>query len=301
MATMATSDDTPAPGGWSYEEAFSRNLGLISPEEQEKLRNSRVAIGGMGGVGGIHLIAMARLGIGRFTIADPDSFDTVNFNRQYGAMIRNLGRGKAEAMADEARQINPELDLRVFSEAITPENVDDFLADADIVVDGIDFFNIEARRLIFREARNRGLWAVTAGPIGFGTAWLSFDPNGMSFDRYFDLNDRMDRLDQLVAFAVGITPKAPHLKYTDLSRVNPNTGAAPSVGLACHLASGALATEVHKILLNHTPIYAVPYTCQFDARRYKLLKVRLRCGNRHLWQRVKRHVLKKRMKALQER
>ena len=55
---------------WSYEEAFSRNLGLINPQEQEKLRKSRVAIAGMGGIGGINLMTLARLGIGAFRIAD---------------------------------------------------------------------------------------------------------------------------------------------------------------------------------------------------------------------------------------
>ena len=92
---------------WSYAEAFKRNRGLITEEEQEKLRNSRVAIAGMGGVGGVHLVTLARLGIGKFTIADPDVFEVANFNRQYGATISNVGRNKAEAMAEAALDINP--------------------------------------------------------------------------------------------------------------------------------------------------------------------------------------------------
>src|SRR5436190_7249977 len=76
---------------WSYEEAFRRNRGLCTDNEQHILRNSRVAIAGMGGVGGVHLVTLARLGVGKFTIADPDSFDVVNFNRQYGATMSNLG------------------------------------------------------------------------------------------------------------------------------------------------------------------------------------------------------------------
>ena len=64
-------------------------------------------------------MTLARLGVGRFSIADPDTFETANFNRQYGATLRNLGRGKAEAMAQESLQVNPELDVRVFRERIT--------------------------------------------------------------------------------------------------------------------------------------------------------------------------------------
>jgi molybdopterin/thiamine biosynthesis adenylyltransferase len=131
-----------------------------------------------------------------------------NFNRQYGASVRTLGQNKALAMAEEARAINPELELKVFSEAITRENIDALLDGVDLVLDGIDFFALPTRRLVFAAARRRGLWALTAGPIGSCAAWLVFDPAGMSFDEYFDLNDGMDRADQLVAFLTGLTPRA---------------------------------------------------------------------------------------------
>src|SRR5262249_35202597 len=150
------------------------------------LRGCRVAIAGMGGVGGIHLVTLARLGIGKFAIADPDCFETANFNRQYGANLRTLGKNKALTMKEGVLAINPDLDVRAFPEAIGADNVDAFLEDVDVLVDGIDFFALEARRLLFREARRRGIWAVTAGPIGLSTAWLTFAPDGMSFDDYFD-------------------------------------------------------------------------------------------------------------------
>jgi molybdopterin/thiamine biosynthesis adenylyltransferase len=283
---------------WSYEEAFSRHDGLVNRAEQDRLRRSRVAIVGMGGVGGIHLATLARLGIGAFHIADPDCFEVANFNRQYGATTQTVGRSKAEVMADQARAINPELDIRCLPEAITPQNVAGFLDGVDVVVDGIDFFAIEARRLVFREARRRGIWAVTAGPIGFSAAWMAFAPTGMSFDRYFDLHDGMDRLDQLVAFAVGLTPRATHLEYLDLSRVNLRSGTGPSVGLACHLCSGVAAAEVVKILLQRSPILAAPWYFQFDAYRQLLRKGRLLWGNRHPLQRLKRWYLRRRLRPL---
>src|SRR5262245_41961302 len=172
---------------WSYETAFVRNLGLINPTEQQKLRQCRVAIVGMGGVGGIHLVTLARLGIGRFTIADPDIFEVANFNRQYGANVETVGRLKTEVMAEIARAINPEVEIRSFTDPIGTHNAAAFLQDADLFVDGIDFFAIDVRRLLFRQAASQGIYAITAGPIGFSTAWLVFKPVGMSFDRYFDL------------------------------------------------------------------------------------------------------------------
>ncbi|MBN1912438.1 MAG: ThiF family adenylyltransferase [Pirellulales bacterium] len=288
-------ENTPnqvAPGqthpSWDYDEAFSRQRGLIDTEEQERLRRSRVAIVGMGGVGGVHLITLARAGVGAFCIADPDTFEVANFNRQYGASLQNVGRNKAAAMAREALDINPELDLRVFETAIDAGNIGEFLDGADVFIDGMDFFNIEARRLLFKEARRRGIWAVTAGPIGFSTAWLTFDPNGMTFDEYFNLNDQMDRLDQLIAFAVGLTPRMTHLPYMDLREVSIQDKTGPSASLACQLASGVAAAETLKMLLGRRPIRAVPWYSQFDAYRQILRHGRLRGGNRHPWQRFKR-------------
>lgn len=293
VGTIVTPGQVVDTGAFSYQEAFARHRGLFNPEEQKRLCSSRVAIAGMGGVGGIHLITLARLGIGAFNIADPDYFELVNFNRQYGATLRSLRQGKAEVMAEEARAVNPELQLRVFSEAITPENVSEFLDGVDVFVDGIDFFDIDARRLAFREARRRGIWAITAGPIGFSAAWLVFSPTGMSFDDYFDLNDTMDRAAQLVAFFVGLTPRATQRGYLDLSQVDPQAGKGPSAGLACHLCSGVVAAEIVKILLGRSPIRPAPWYFQFDAYRQKLCKGRLHGGNRHLWQRAKRRILRK--------
>ena len=278
---------------WDYNDAFSRNLGLISEKEQQTLRNSRVAIAGMGGVGGIHLLTLARLGIGHFTIADPDEFEVANFNRQAGATTNAIGRNKAEELADRARAINPEVQIDVFPEAIGPTNVDQFLSGADALIDGIDFFEIGARRLIFKEARQRGIWLVIAGPIGFSTAWLTFDPNGLEFERYFDFNDNQSHLEQVIAFAVGLTPKATHIPYIDLNHVSLQDRVGPSAGLACQLCAGVAASETLKILLRRGKLRPAPYFHQFDAYRQKLRRGHLLWGNRNPIQRFKRHILRR--------
>jgi molybdopterin/thiamine biosynthesis adenylyltransferase len=280
--------------GWTYEEAFRRNRGLITEAEQQRLRDSRVAIAGMGGVGGVHLATLARLGIGKFTIADPDVFEVANFNRQYGATVSNLGRNKAEAMAEAALDIDPQLDIRVMPTGVGPDNIGQFLDGADLFVDGLDFFSIEVRRLVFRRAADRGIWSVTAGPLGFSTAWLAFDPQGMSFDRYFDLDDRMGRLEQLVAFAVGLTPRATHLAYMDLSQASIKDKTGPSASLACQLASGVAGAYAVQILLGKGPIAAAPIFHQFDPWRGVYRKGRLYFGNRGPIQRLKRKILARR-------
>ena len=66
---------------FDYAIAFSRNIGWLTEAEQQTLRGKRVAIAGMGGVGGFHLLTLARLGIEKFTIADLDTFELANFNQ----------------------------------------------------------------------------------------------------------------------------------------------------------------------------------------------------------------------------
>ncbi|HCZ17310.1 MAG: putative adenylyltransferase/sulfurtransferase MoeZ [Candidatus Accumulibacter phosphatis] len=293
-AAAPSADNRLLPGSgsvWSYQEAFSRNLGLITPAEQEKLRTSRVAVVGLGGVGGIDLVALARLGIGKFTIADPDVFETRNTNRQYGATLSAEGRFKADVMCQIVHDINPEADIRVFREPIGQGNADAFLEGANVMVDGIDAFEIGLRRLLFRKARERGIHALGAGPVGFSTVWVIFDPHGVTFDRYFDLSDQMDKVESFVAYVAGMAPSSLQRSYMDLSYLDFENHTGPSAGLACHLASGVIAAEVLKILLARGRIHAAPYYHQFDAYLGRLVRRRLFGGNRNLLQRIKRRWL----------
>lgn len=281
------------PSAWLYREAFKRNYGIITLEEQQILRNSRVAIAGMGGVGGLHLTTLARMGVGKFIIADPDVFEIANFNRQNGATVSNLGRNKAVVMAEMARDINPEIEIEVFSEAIDENNLQSFLDAADVYVDGIDLYAIEVRRKIFRACAERNIWALTAGPMGCSTGWVLFDPQRMSFDRYFDLSDELSELEKLIAFIVGLCPRALHLSHLDTNCVRPEERSAPSVSAGCQLATGVMGTLVMKVLLGRGERLPAPYFHQFDAYRQKLVKAKLRGGNRHPLQRLKRWWLKR--------
>ena len=76
---------------FSYDQAFARNIGWVTCAEQEALRGKRVAIAGLGGVGGSHLLTLACLGIGAFHVSDFETFDLPNFNRQAGHGQRGPG------------------------------------------------------------------------------------------------------------------------------------------------------------------------------------------------------------------
>jgi molybdopterin/thiamine biosynthesis adenylyltransferase len=276
-----------------YEKAFARNIGILTSEEQEKLRYAKVAIAGAGGVGGSHLIGLVRAGIGKFHIADMDRFEIANFQRQCGADMNTLGKNKARVMKEMALAINPHLSIKSFEQGVLPENVDEFLDGADVLIDGIDFFCIDVRRMLFSQARKRGIYAVTAGPLGFGSGLLVFSPEGMSFDEYFDINDEMKTLEQLIAFAVGLAPAAVHMKYLNLGKVDIGAKTGPALISACYLCSSLAITEVLRILLKRKNLKSAPHYFQFDPYEQQYKKGRLFLANRNPIQKLKRWFLMK--------
>ncbi len=270
-----------------YDAAFDRNLGLIADWEQLALRAKRVAIAGMGGVGGVHLLTLARLGIGAFTIADLDQFEFANFNRQAGAMTGTIGRDKAAVLEEMARDINPELHIRRFDNGVTVDTIDDFLAGADLYVDGLDFFVLELRRLVFARCAALGIPAITAAPIGMGTAYIVFDPKGMSFEQYFRLEGQSET-QQRVRFLLGFTPHVMHNAYlVDPARVDLARKRGPSTVAACQLCAGVMAVAALKILLRRGNVRPAPYNHQFDPYPGRFFSTRLRFGNGGPLQRLK--------------
>ena len=270
-------------------EAFSRNIGILTPEEQEKLLGSRVAIAGVGGVGGVHLITLVRQGVGCFHLADFYRFEAANVNRQYGARVPDFGRHKLEVMVEEALRINPYLEIKPFPQGVTYENVDDFLDGVDVVLDGLDFFNFDMRRHLFNRSREKGIYVVTAAPLGFSSAVLVFSPakGAMTFDEYFDIREGMTREDKLLSFGLGVAPGGTHLKYLDFGRIDLNAGEGPSSIVACQLCSSMASMEAVRILLGRTGERVVPRYFQFDPYLGKFRSGRLPRGNRNPVQRAK--------------
>ncbi|ADE16304.1 UBA/THIF-type NAD/FAD binding protein [Nitrosococcus halophilus Nc 4] len=271
-----------------FEEAFSRNIGWLSEWEQQILRTKKVAIAGMGGVGGTHLLTLVRLGVGAFHVADFDIFELPNFNRQVGATVSTISQPKAEVVAQMARDINPELDLTLFPAGINQDNIDAFLKDADLFVDGFDFFVLDMRAQVFARCAELGIPAITAAPIGMGTAYLVFMPGHMTFEEYFRL-EGLPIEQQYVNFLVGLAPKAFHRSYlVDPSRLDLAARRGPSTAMGCQLCAGVTGAEALKILLGRGPIRPAPRYHQYDAYRGKWHLGWLPAGNRNPIQVFKR-------------
>lgn len=287
----------PIRADFDYGLAFSRNTGWITRDEQTILRHKRIAIAGMGGVGGSHLLTLTRLGVGAFHIADFDHFELANFNRQVGAACSTLQQPKAEVLARLARDINPELDLRIFPQGVSTANLPAFLAGVDLYVDGLDFFAIDIRRAMFAACAEAGIPAITAAPLGMGAALLTFVPGGMSFEDYFNLAGQPED-EQLLRFLLGLSPAMPQRGYlVDPSTVDLARHRGPSTPMACDLCAGVAATQALKLLLHRGKALAAPYGLHFDAYRNKLAKTWRPGGNRHPLQRLALHIARKQFGA----
>ncbi|MGB0936520.1 MAG: ThiF family adenylyltransferase [Colwellia sp.] len=281
---------------FNYEEAFSRNIGWVTEEEQQKLRHAKVAIGGLGGVGGDHATVLTRLGIGNFHIADLDDYDVANFNRQAGANMSTLGKPKASVMEETIKGINPEAKIKNFDKGINEHNLDAFLEGVDIYVDSLDIFVLEIRRKVFRRCYEMGIPTITAAPMGMGTAFLVFLPGKMSFDEYFAIvdpsisasKDEIERIfnDNIIRFVIGVSPSVQQRHYlVDRSSVNFLKQKVPSTCMGISLAAGTLCTNVLKLLLKRGNVIHAPYGLHFDAYRNKLIKTWRPWGNKNWLQR----------------
>lgn len=293
MPAVAPIDETR----FSYDEAFSRNLGWVTQGEQLRLKQARVCIAGLGGVGGIYLLTLARLGIGAFAVADFDHFALANFNRQAGATLSALDRPKTDVMLAMARDINPELDIRVFDQGLNEANLEEFVEGADVYLDGLDFFALEIRRRLFALCHRKGIAATTVAPLGMGAALLNFVPGGMSFEEYFRFEGHGED-EQAMRFLVGLSPAMQQMTYlVDPSRVNLKQKRGPSTVIAVQLCSAIAAAQVLKLVLGRGDVVAAPRGLHFDAFRNRLRHTWRPGGNHNPLQRLLLGIVKRRLRA----
>ena len=228
-------------------------------------------------------------------MADFDRFALANFNRQAGATVSSLERPKVDVMIEMARDINPQLDIRVFDRGLDAGNLADFVEGADVYLDGLDFFALDIRRRLFALCWERRIPAVTVAPLGMGAALLNFVPGRMSFEDYFRM-DGHDETEQALRFLVGLSPAMLQMRYlVDPSRVDLRGRRGPSTVIAVQLCSGIAAAQVLKLLLGRGPVVAAPGGLHFDAFRNRLARTWRPGGNGHPLQRLLLKVARRRL------
>jgi molybdopterin/thiamine biosynthesis adenylyltransferase len=182
-----------------YEILTSRNVGLLSQNEQESLRKLKVGIAGCG-MGSFIAESLARLGVGKVIIADPDKVEISNLNRQ-SFYISEVNQNKALTVQQHLRMINPEIDVIAWPEAITAQNIPEFVRKCDIIIDGIDPLpGIHISRQLAQECSNVGKPFLYPIDIGWGALSLSFGFNEIKFEDVVKEGSNTELLNNLVRF-----------------------------------------------------------------------------------------------------
>ena len=123
-------------------------IGELGQEGQERLKRSRVAIAGAGGLGSPIAIYLTAAGIGRIRVIDPDEVALSNLNRQILYWEEDIGRKKVDSARAKLRRLNSAVEIETIPETITKDNVSDLVGECDVIVDGMD--NLPTRYIMNR-------------------------------------------------------------------------------------------------------------------------------------------------------
>ncbi len=177
----------------NYDELISRNIGIFSYSDQNKIKNASISIAGVGGIGGLLAERLVRIGIGSLKISDPGFFERSNFNRQFCADMNSLNKNKAKEIYHALIAINNELHLTYDERGIhSQSDADNLVSDSDIVVDAMDYPLIKESIFLQRAARKNGIYYLFASAIAYGALVVIFEPQGMTLEEYNGLLKDMD-------------------------------------------------------------------------------------------------------------
>lgn len=245
---------------------FERNLGIMTENEIDHLQASRIAIAGCGCIGGFSAELLVRMGIGALNLADPDVFDVSNINRQCSANHLTVGHNKVDALSEHLLQINPKLHIRKLTEGIHSGNVEEFVAQADYVIDAIDYFSFADAVSLHRAARKHNKPIITAVALGFGTSVLCFDPRGVTLEQYIGISEDtpIEQLRGAVFPAAQYSSILPSYATAEKIQGWIESRKIPTISVGQALGPGVLVSKLVLHLLGRQQPQYVPHTFQLQ-------------------------------------
>lgn len=233
-------------GDDKYWEIITRQMPLVSLEEQEKFRNAVITVIGCGGIGGQTIEMLARMGVGEIRLVDEDVFDYTNLNRQALSTLDNIGQDKSEVAAKKVKSLNPYVKVTQFSEHVDESNIEEIIGDSNLVIDALD--NVLTRVIASRTASKLKIpfiHGAVHGTLGQITVFL---PNTKSYEEMFNLpSSNKELTDEVI----------------DELR-NVASGTPPVIGPTPNLVSCMQAMEAYKIITGIGKVMVSPKILTFD-------------------------------------
>jgi molybdopterin/thiamine biosynthesis adenylyltransferase len=274
-------DTTRLRGRYSdslYWERVDRNLGWLgdTPAEQRtrqtRLRDSVIGIVGTGGIGGAVATRLVRMGVRNLKLADPDTFEVSNIQRQLGADLSNVGRNKAEVVAEMAFALTGDVNIDIYPEGITESSAEEFMDGCDYVMDQMEFFQIKNRYALHRAFRqsDRCQFMLKIPTVGHSVIVYKYTRDSMTIEEVYDIPEDAELtpavIRKLMKRAIAEMPSYPTSAmldqwFIDMQRM-PIFGACPP--MAEGILSERLALEILEIP-GITPLPVQPGYAIFDA------------------------------------
>ncbi len=254
-----------------YSQFTERNIDLLTDKQQEILKKSKVAIFGVGGIGGTVAEVLVRSGIGCLDLVDNECYETTNLNRQIFASCATVGSKKVKAAKERLQAINPFLSVSMH-EALNETNVKDIMSRADVAVLAID--KIRPCLIISRTAREQNIPLVEGWAIPFGNVRV-FAKNTPSLEEMYAFNSCEKKLDDISPAEYELMEKKMLMSLEGIQGLDRfyspqlvekifSTGRVPSFAPMVWLTSVLMAIEVIKIILQWEPIAYAPHYAVYD-------------------------------------
>lgn len=233
-------------------ERFDRNLGFMTERDRSTLNNSVVAIAGTGGDGGELAVRLARMGVRKFRLADPENFDIENLNRQEGSNYDTVGRNKAEVVAEVIRGIHKDAEIDLYTDGVNEDNVEEFVSGSDVVIDETEFTQPELGVMIARASRKEDLPVFMGLNVGHGGQVTVYPPWGRTFEEHLGLDPNAS-LEEIAKSEVPVTKWVHYLpKDTDMAVLEATAEgkiSAPSVVTGVGMAANMMTAYVSDFLI----------------------------------------------------
>ena len=266
---------------WSkgYQSLVDRNIGLITVEQQERLRKTTVCVCGVGGIGSPAFEVLVRTGIGQFKIIDKDHFDPTNMNRQIYAFSDTVGRMKVDVAKEFAEKINPEVVVECYT-LVEESNIDAILDGVDIVVLAID--ELKPCLVISRKAREMNIPLVEGWAIPYGNVRV-FTSETPDLEEAYGLPTRGRSLsdishEELQKYGLEVLLSLGKIEgvadfYTEEVIGKISEGHITSFAPLAWLTSVMMALETVKVVLNWGNIALGPKFTLYDQFMHKIPKI----------------------------
>lgn len=224
-----------------------RNFGFWNEEEQKLISDAQISIAGVGGDGFQLGYKLAMMGVKRFSIADPETFEEENANRVFGANKTTYGHKKAEVFKNLVENLHDDAQVTLYEEGVNADNVGDFLDGSDLVLDESELTHLELGTMIGREAAKQHIPDLFVCNLGFAAVATTFRADGkLTFEDMMGI-PKNESLDEIAKRKVDLSRCLPYIpKYGDMNTLETvNNGASlPSISQGVDIASAIGTTEV---------------------------------------------------------